>query len=387
MMGSTAPGLGQRADLLTEERVLDEEEFPAEKGLDTTNTGQPTFLWSDAAAGTAELGVVLVCYNGWADTVECLESLLRSDLPIRVAVVDNGSTDGSAEHIRAWAEGRAAFVPPETRLGYLSSPPLQKPLAMDVLDGEQALHGDPGKSRLVLIESAANLGFAGGNNLGMRHLFRDPNISHVWLLNNDTVVEPTAARAVLGTLKTDPWHGMVGTVIRYYHSPETLQALNGMDFNIFTGNSKGIHGGRPAAQPFDPRSVARQSEFVLGASLAVSRRFVETVGLMSEAYFLYFEEIDWARRNGGRFAIGFARGATVYHKHGGSIGSSAKVGGRSPASEYWLLRAKLLFYRRYHPVLLPVIWLQGWVQTLKRVLRRQPASVKAMTKALMFRPL
>ena len=144
---------------------------------------------------------------------------------------------------------------------------------------------------------------------------------------------------------------------------------------------------QPVTRPFDPRKVARETDFVLGASLAVSRAFLETVGFMEESYFLYFEEIDWARRNGGRFAMGFARGATVYHKHGGSIGSSAKVGGRSPAAEYWLLRAKLLFYRRYHPLLLPVIWLQGCVQTSKRVLRRQPASVRAMTKALFFRPL
>lgn len=387
MMDSAPSGGSVYADVLQEEQVLNEEESAPEHGLTTDGNGQPAFVWPEVSTGTAELGVVLVCYNGWADTVECLESLLRSDLPIRVAVVDNGSTDGSAEKIRAWAQGTLPYEAPENALHALSSPPLEKPLGMAVLSGEEAQFRKPGATRLVLIESAANLGFAGGNNLGMRHLFRDPAIGFVWLLNNDTVVEPSAARAVLSTLKTDPWIGMVGTVLRYYHAPETLQALNGMDFNIFTGNSKGLGGGKPATAPFDARKVARQTEFVLGASLAVSRRFVETVGLMSEAYFLYFEEIDWARRNGGRFAIGFARGATVYHKHGGSIGSSSKVGGRSPAAEYWLLRAKLLFYRRYHPVLLPVIWLQGCVQTGKRVLRRQPASVKAMTKALFFRPL
>ncbi|WP_199554398.1 glycosyltransferase family 2 protein [Sandaracinobacteroides hominis] len=387
MMDSAPMGRQLFVNVLEEERVLDEEESASESGLTTNEDGQPAFQWPEASAGTAELGVVLVCYNGWSDTIECLESLLRSDLPIRVAVVDNASTDGSAEKIRAWAEGALPYEAPDNALSQLSSPPLPKPVAMDVLSGEEAGFRKPGGTRLVLIESQANLGFAGGNNLGMRHLFRDPNIAHVWLLNNDTVVEPSAARAVLSTLKTDPWIGMVGTVLRYYHSPETLQALNGMDFNILTGNSKGLYGGKPASTPFDARKVARQTEFVLGASLAVSRRFVETVGLMSEAYFLYFEEIDWARRNGGRFAMGFARGATVYHKHGGSIGSSAKVGGRSPAAEYWLLRAKLLFYRRYHPLLLPVIWLQGCVQTSKRVLRRQPASVRAMTKALFFRPL
>ncbi len=391
------PGHGQADDVLTEERILAGEEQPnAESAgvdgfegdeVETREDGAPVWRRRDSSDGIAELGVVLVCYNGWRDTIECLESLLRSDLPIRVAVVDNGSSDGSAERIRAWASGEEPFTPPDNELARLTTPPIAKPVEMLVLSGTSAPATNPGKARVTLIESVDNLGFAGGNNVGMRHLFRDPHIGFTWLLNNDTVVEPTASRALLDTLKTDPWNGMVGTVIRYYNAPEKLQALNGMDFNLFTGNSKGIHGNKPAAGSYDPKKVARSTEFVLGASLAVSRRFFETIGPMSEAYFLYFEEVDWARRNAGRFAIAFARGATVYHKHGGSIGSSSVKGGRSPTSEYWLLRSKLLFYRRYHPVLLPLIWAQGCVQTAKRVVRRQPDSVKAMLKALTFRSL
>jgi GT2 family glycosyltransferase len=333
------------------------------------------------------LGVVLVNYKGASDTIECLESLLRSDIPIRVAVVDNASSDGSIEAILAWARGEAAYQPPEGPLARLSSPPLEKPVPLLLLDGEAAVGQAPGEERLSLVCSDANLGFAGGNNLGIRHLLLDPAIEAVWLLNNDTVVEPAAARALLLTIRSDASQGMIGTQIRYYHSPQTVQALGGMTFNILTGGNKGIHGNRAVSARFDGRNVARTSACVLGASLTVTRAFVQTVGLMSEAYFLYFEEMDWARRNRDRFAIGFARGAIVYHKHGGSIGSSAKAGGRSAQSEYWLLRARLLFYRRYHPMLLPLIWVQGCAQTGRRLLRRQPASAKAMTRALLFRPL
>ncbi|WP_374386078.1 glycosyltransferase family 2 protein [Sandaracinobacter sp.] len=335
----------------------------------------------------ARLGVVLVNYKGAADTLECLESLLRSDIPLRVAVVDNASADGSDRRIIDWASGQQPYTPPEGPLGALSSPPLDKPVPMEVLDAAEALAHAPGARLLTLIRSDENLGFAGGNNLGLRHLLKDPAIEAVWLLNNDTVVEPAAARSLLAQIRADPAQGMIGTVIRYYSAPEKVQALGGMTFNPLTGGNAGIHGNKPFKAPWDGRAAARRAACVLGASLTVTRRFVDTVGLMGEDYFLYFEEMDWARRNRGRFSIGLSRGSVVYHKHGGSIGSSAKKGGRSAQSEYWLLRARLLFYRKYHPLLLPLIWVQGWAQTARRVLRRQPDSVKAMTKALFFRPL
>jgi GT2 family glycosyltransferase len=334
---------------------------------------------------TPRLGVVLVNYKGSTDTLECLESLLRSDIPLRVAVVDNASGDGSDQRIIDWAAGRVEWESPAGPLSRLTSPPLAKPVDLAVLESGDAVAQPPGDAQLVLIRSDANLGFAGGNNVGIRHLLQDPAIEAVWLLNNDTVVEPTAARALLTTIRAEPNAGMIGTVIRYYKDPETVQALGGLTFNPLTGVNAGIHGNRPFKEPWDGRAAARASACVLGASLTATRRFVETVGLMSEAYFLYFEEMDWARRNQGRFAIGLARGAVVYHKHGGSIGSSAKKGGRSPMSEYWMLRSRLLFYRRHYPLLLPLIWVQGVAQTGRRLLRRQPANFKAMVRALLFR--
>lgn len=336
---------------------------------------------------TPRLGVVLVNYKGSSDTIECLESLLRSDIPIRVVVVDNASGDGSEERILDWASGAVPWEPGEGALSHLTTPALEKPVAIRVLDADDAVLDAPGEERLVLIRAGSNLGFAGGNNLGIRHLMRDPAIEAFWLLNNDTVVEPSAARALLTTIRAEPGAGMIGTVIRYYNAPETVQALGGMTFNPLTGSNAGIHGNKPYKAPWDSRAAARRAVCVLGASLTATRPFIETVGLMSEAYFLYFEEMDWALRNRGRFQIGLARGSVVYHKHGGSIGSSSKKGGRSPQAEYWLLRARLLFYRRYYPWLLPLIWVQGAAQTGRRLLRRQPASFKAMSRALMFRRL
>ena len=241
----------------------------------------------------------------------------------------------------------------------------------------------PDDADVTLIDAGANLGFAGGNNLGLAFLLRAPGIDYIWLLNNDTVVEPDAASALLARMDATHNVGMCGTVVRYYYRPGTVQALNGHRFSLATGSSRGIGGGLPATTPFDPARVARETDFVLGASLAVSRRFVETIGLMAEHYFLYFEEVDWAFRNRGRFATAFAHGVIVYHKEGGSIGSSGAKGQRSVMSDYYLTRSRLGFIRRRAPLLLPWHWLLTLALIGRRLLRLQPKKALVLLRALL----
>jgi len=149
-------------------------------------------------------------------------------------------------------------------------------------------------------------------------------------------------------------------------------ALNGSRFTLLTGQSRGIGEGIAATATFDQAKVAHATDFVLGASLAVSRTFFDRIGPMAEEYFLYFEEIDWAYRNAERFAIAFAHRAVVYHKEGGSIGSSGSKGQRSATSDYCVLRSRLRFIRRRAPWLLPFHWLLAWSQIVRRLLRLQP---------------
>ncbi|MFA5582556.1 MAG: glycosyltransferase family 2 protein [Paracoccaceae bacterium] len=334
------------------------------------------------SAPAAQLAVVMINWNRSSDTIEALESLLRSDIAIRVIVIDNASSDDSLERIRAWASGAEPYQPPAGPLGRLTRPPLAKPIAFQELTDEEALTTRPGGEQLTLLKSAENRGFAGGNNIAMRYAMKDPAIAYCWCLNNDTVVEPAAARALLTQMDATHKIGMCGTQVRYYHRPGVWQQLNGSRFSLLTGQSKGIGGNQPVTRPFNARQIAEETDFVLGASLAVSRAFLETVGYMEESYFLYFEEMDWSVRNRGRFTMAFARGAIVYHKEGGSIGSSGKKGGRTAASEYYLLRSRLKFYRRNFPWLLPLQYPLALVQIGKRLLRRQPAKAWAMTKAL-----
>ncbi len=336
----------------------------------------------------APIGVVLVNWNRWSDTIEALESLLRSTVPLRIVVVDNASADGSLDAMIAWAQGQQAATPAAAAMAALSQPPVAKPLRWRRLGpGELAGAVSGGEDGITFVDSGANLGFAGGNNIGLRLLLTDPAIRWFWLLNNDTVVDPGAAAAINDRMAATDRVGMCGTAVRFYWRPDRWQALNGYRFNVWTGGARAIMGGAPVTTPYNPREVAQTTDFVLGASLVVSRGFLDTVGLMEERYFLYYEEIDWAFRNDGRFATAFAHAATVYHKEGGSIGSSSVRGGRSAGADYWHTRSRLRFIALHRPVLLPWHWLFTVGIVGRRLLRRQPDKARAVLKALFGRPL
>ena len=335
------------------------------------------------------LGVVLVNWNRWQDSIECLESVLRSPCPLHVVLVDNASSDGSLDHIAAWARGEQTAAPAAANMAGFSRPPLPKPLPVTIMDAAAAhAPGAMAGPGLTLVQSGGNLGFAGGNNVGLRLLMACPDVDLFWLLNNDTVMAPGAAEALTDSM-TGAALGMCGTVVRFYHQPDRVQALNGSRFSVWTGQSTGIGGGQRADRPFDAAEIVRQTDYVLGASLAVSRAFLTNIGMMEESYFLYYEEIDWAVRNRRAkkpLPIGFSPGAIVYHKEGGSIGSSSRKGARSPLADYWLCRSRLAFVRRHYPWLLPLHWLLTLALMARRLARGQPQKAKLLLGALFERP-
>jgi hypothetical protein len=337
--------------------------------------------------GRAQLGVVIVNYRGVGDTIECLESLLRCRLPMKIVVVDNCSADGSVEQLRDWAAGHVPPAAQSPEMESFSKPPLRKPLDMAAIT-ETGVGIGPVEP-LSVVSACTNRGFAGGNNLGLRHLMADPELNNFWLLNNDTVVTQDAPLALLTRMAAGHRIGMCGTIVRHYWAPGRIQALNGSSFNVWTGLGRALGGEQAATAGFNAQEIADATEFVLGASLAVSREFLTKVGPMSEDYFLYFEEIDWAVRNkalgNNAFEIAFAQGATVFHKAGRSIGSPSAKSARSAFSDYWMTRSRLKFVGRHFPWLWPWHWLLSWIFVVRRLWRRQFTNAGAIARAAMGR--
>jgi len=286
--------------------------------------------------------IVLLNWNGWRDTRACLDSLEGLSYPnYRVVVVDNASTDGS--------EARLRESHPE----------------------------------VTLLQSGANLGFAGGNNVGLRYALGG-GADYVWLLNNDTLVEPDALTHLLARMEEDPEVGLCGSTLVYEGDRETVQAWGGARYNRWLGTVRHLGQGKPRAQAVDAPSVERDLDYLVAASTLASRRFLEEVGLLREDYFLYFEELDWAVRAKGRFRLGYAPKSVVYHKEGSSIGGSDQAKPhKSWTADLYALKNRVVFTRRYYPYALPTVYLGLMMAMLNRVRRRQWGRVGLIARIML----
>jgi GT2 family glycosyltransferase len=335
--------------------------------------------------------IIIVNYNNWKDTLECLESVYRSQYgDYTVVVVDNHSTDRSVEKILQWAAGSLP-LPQGQRPGCIESlvfPEVGKPLPVKYIkqaslkktDGVYASH------TLVLIEAKSNKGFAAGNNLGLKYALKDKNAAFFWLLNNDTVVEPTALarqiEAYMG-LRLHTKTGVLGSRLMHYYEPHKIQYAGGAVYKPWTGNIKPLTSGDEL--PLEGSSNTALF-YVAGASMFVDRQFVKEVGLLEEAYFLYYEELDWtmrARQKG--YSSAYAPESVIYHKEGATISGQINKGpaSKSPLADVCSLRSKLLFTRKFFPQCLPIIYLSFGLTFANRIRRKQAGRIPMLWRVLL----
>jgi len=297
--------------------------------------------------------IILLNWNGWKDTIECLESVFRLKADdFTVVVCDNASTDGSLDRLKDWARGELQSAASNPQLSALSSPPVLKPISYLELTREEAeSSGQIPVVPLVFIQTGANLGYAGGNNVGLRYALRDERAQLFWLLNNDTVVDPNALTAIIQYMQGHPRVGLCGSLNLSYSAHRETLAYGGGVYNRWTARTAKTEQGASRSLSRAPARL----DFISGASMLASRSFLREIGLMEESYFLYFEEHDWAARSKGIFDLGYAGDSIIYHKEGMSIGSNRNREMRSLLSEKYLSRNRLLFTRRFFPLALPTV--------------------------------
>ena len=215
--------------------------------------------------------IVILNWNGWRDTIRCLDSLQQLDYASsQIIVVDNGSTDDSCFQI-------------------------------------ESAH-----PKIKLLRSDSNLGFGGGCNIGIRYALAH-GADFIWLLNNDTVVQSVTLSALVNQMHSDPYNGAVGSVLFYMNNPNAIQAWGGGYVNFLTGRSTHCF------SPVDPNSL----NYLTAASMLLRKEALEEVGIFDEkSFFMYWEDVDlcYRLRNGG-WKLDVAPGAKVLHQESGSLGA------------------------------------------------------------------
>jgi GT2 family glycosyltransferase len=248
----------------------------------------------------ASFGVVVVNWNGGDDTLACLESLAAADPRAEcVVVVDNGSTDDSMSRIRQWSQANGA-------------------------------------DWVKLIEAGSNRGFAGGNNLGIRFLHLETEVSHILLLNNDATIAPDFFARISDALALHPDMGLVtGTIYEdprrdkvWYAGAREIPARALVKHNLDIPSST------------DPV----ETDFVTGCAMVMSRRLIDEIGYLAECYFpLYFEDGEYSfRSRRAGFPVMYAPAATAYHKVGATVGAARQ----SPVVARAQNRLRVFYVRR-----------------------------------------
>lgn len=240
------------------------------------------------------LSIITINYNGLKDTCELIESLPLEDKSIEVIVVDNAS-----------AQDEATII--EERY-----------------------------PQVKIIRSKKNLGFAGGNNLGIKAA----KGKYLFFLNNDTLLKPQTSdiRSLISRLETSPKIGMVCPKIRFTWGNQLIQFAGYTPLTPITMRNKAIGCGEVDHGQFDTPHL---TPYAHGAAMMIKREIIEKVGLMPECYFLYYEELDWSMMiHRAGYDIWYEPACTVFHKE------SQTTGQNSPLRTYYITRNRLLFAQR-----------------------------------------
>lgn len=239
--------------------------------------------------------IIIVNWNGGTDTLACLESLRKIDYPCaELLVIDNGSTDDSVCQIRR------AFP------------------------------------QVNLIETGSNLGYVGGNNIGLEYAL-GAGADYALLLNNDTEAAPDFLTRLVEAAEADPQVGMAGPSLYYFDLPKTFWSAGGaIDWKRGKTSMVGINQhdeGQFGSQP-------REMDFVTGCAILIRMSAVKEAGMLDPRFFVYYEETEWCvrvKRYG--YKILFVPQSRVWHK----ISPVAREA--SPMVHYYMTRNRLLFLK------------------------------------------
>lgn len=276
------------------------------------------------------IAICIVGFRNTDDIVRCLEALSRSTyVDFGVVICENG---GPA----AYGALRA------TTPGVL-----------------------PGGQQVRIVEAPRNLGYAGGVNVCVAETL---DAEAWWVLNPDTLPAPDALEHMVERLAVGDCHAVGCTIC----TPAGDVESRGGRWWPWLARAESLERGKSPDEPTDLAALEAQLSWLSGASMLVSRAFVQAAGVMREDYFLYAEEVEWCLRGQALgLKLGVAPASRVLHHQGTTTGSVANVNQRSRTSVYLDERNKMLLTRDRFPGRLPVAALAALALIFLRFARRR----------------
>ncbi len=295
--------------------------------------------------------IIILNWNGWKDTIECLESLYAISYPnYQVIVVDNNSQDDSLARINAYARGEivieSSLFAQSSRPQGLKATQLAREQAecVSVCREEvmtehvsQALQNE----QLLIIQNEQNFGYSEGNNIGMRYALKAA-ADYILLLNNDTVVHEDFLTELVRVAEEDDSIGAIGPKICFYDAPQVIEST-GARINFWTGRGIALNWEK-ADDLLDSSSAQKllSVDYISGACFLIPRRIIEEVGGLDPLYFLYGEELDWCIRiSKAGYRITCDLDSKIWHKGMASTSKDARF------SQYYLERNRVIYMRKY----------------------------------------
>ncbi len=293
------------------------------------------------------VAVIIINYNGFKDTKSCLSSLNKATYPnFKVYLIENGSLDDSLVKIKEFIKKQKFKYP------------------------------------LELIISNNNLGFAGGNNLGLKKAFRD-GFGYFLLLNNDTNVKPDFLDKLIEAAEKNPQVGILGPKIMYHSEPNKIW-FGGGKFSWFGGGNHLDYNRVETKSEFLEAQSPKIVDWITGCCMLLKKEVIEKIGFMREEYFLYYEDTDYnlqARKVG--FQCLYVPKAIIYHK----VSSVTKTLG-NPTIWYYHFRNALYLAHKNAPFLLSKLAIHLWAtykfikQVIKLIIPSKKESAKAIIKGI-----
>jgi GT2 family glycosyltransferase len=301
---------------------------------------------------------IILNWNGWTDTITCLESILRVNYPaLKVVVCDNGSSDGSIDRILEWSRGylHPAEEPHiDKRLKKYVYPPVKKPIDISAIDWEEKndlLENGENKD-VVILRIGQNLGFTGGNNIGLEYALRQ-GADYILFLNNDTIVDKDFLRPIIAYCGAHPTTGIVAPVICYAYDCKRIWFATGkqcLALGYFESRQKNQHLSKLVKQPI-------LTEHVTGCCMLLPSSVARRVGGFDERFFAFLEDTDLCvrvRRAG--LDIACVGESVIWHKVSSSTRRGLKHGTVSPMSHYLSTRNRIAVVLKHGNLLEKVVF-------------------------------